>query len=392
MSCTHRHRGRNHNPGDTPTECSTNCRGRVTYCGPEIDDPFRDDHFCEHEDTPSAAGQALNIPADSVTRRVGNPGPWSRPRRIPGNPPGSYRLRKISRNYFDLSPFHSQNIPCNPDQPGSVTVSETVTRTVKLSVSVTGKIKDIVSATATFDISQTRTLTANVVLHGEKCRSVEYRFFVRYELWELDYFPPDTTSVPRTLLRFFIPVGWYADKSYVQPTCCTQTSSLLHKALDERIGEADYTVEPAAYAASDALLTLRGMIVDPRDHYSLVPIFGEALTALGSLKRSEAVDFTDIAERTRALMDDFVAGAVASAADICAIADDVTVLPETFHAASASLAATLAKARATPDDAAAADLYHAAYHDTQALEKLAAGARQGLNIEHLPGLDIAPDP
>ena len=388
MSCTHNHRGANHNPGDLPHECSTSCAGRVTYCGPDVDDPFRGDHLCEHEDTPSAAGTALNIPADSVKNRIGNPGAWTKYRRIPGTPEGLYRIRKISDRYFDPSPFHTQNIPCNPDQPGSVSVNETVSRTVKLSVSIGGKIKDIIDAKVGFDISQTRPISCTVTLHGEKCRSVDYKLFVRYELWEMEYIPPDDASAGKRTLRFFVPIGWWAQKEYVKPTCCAETSQSFFKTFDDRVQLEEGRFGKAEYAVGNALLRARGLIVDPPDHYSLIAAYKEALVALRDLDRDSKGGFPELEEDVRALVDDFVGASVASAASACTYTDDVNVLAPEFHEEVKEAAVLLEQARSTEGSGAAAELYHRAYHQAIAAEHSGASSCIPMDIEDLPDLDL----
>ena len=387
--CTHTHFGPPHTAGDDDSQCRPVCTGRITYCGPHVDDPFREDNFCEHEDTRSQPGTALNIPAGSVTHRIGTPGAWSRNRRIPGNNPGLYRSRLISNRYYDQSPFHTQNIPCNPDAPGTVAVSETVSRTVKLSVVVGAKIKAVIDAKVGFDISTTRSMTCATTLRGERCRSVDYAFFVRYELWEMSVFPPDTVSVGRYTIRFFVPIGWHVSKEYVQPTCCQVRTSGVFRSLDGMLEGTGGERRLALAGAADDMRAASGLIVDPRDHSALVETYGAALvklaaTDLGSYAAAEEPP----AEVLHDLVDDLVGETVRTAVDAGLRADDASILPPTYFEAAMQAKEALEVARSSADVEKKASAYTQAYDLAMMLDRITADTMVALEISKLPELDL----
>ncbi len=241
---------------------------------------------------------------------------WSRIK-LEGESDGMIRWKQRPGSYiYQQDPFHRTTIPCNPDQVGSTTVTETRNfhaqgsidisstfgGTLGVSSPVVNTVTHSLSARVGVTIGASHSVQVSETVYGEKCRSVQYEYFADYNVFDIEIIPPDAPQIGLTAFSVWEPVGWYKVKTYVPPTCCTRRTSEIGMRLDSKKEELSGEARYAIGNATDNMIVARGRLASSNQFLKSLESISlsiESMTKaeiLGVTIKEEMDELFDIAE------------------------------------------------------------------------------------------------
>jgi hypothetical protein len=336
MAEVHEHRGAPHPPG--PSNC-LGYKGNVISCGPDPQEPYSGNHVCTHvfvwkvEDDGTTTGTTGGTGTGGASTAGGSGGATTKkgPFGLPdssfskwsdGHTDGNTTIYFRQSVAYGITPFFSTTVPCNPDAPGQVTVTESTTETVRATATVGSGAKAAIQSSLGVEIGVSKTITISQVFNGERCRTFRLDIYVKYCAYEILYVTPTASGV----IGVLVPIGTEPVKTPVPPACCSATTAGMMKSVRDKSVNETGVAKHALARSENHLAWAKGHLDASADYQQVLEGYRRAVESM-ILSGRNGVDCLDQIALILAVADELAAAVLRDSRDPILVPDDRPNVP-----------------------------------------------------------------